>query len=69
MWIANQPRPRWGLHSSSDENQVGGLNARLPPDVGARIIPLGSGGQDNIDNLQLLRTHCNRVKRDWPRST
>ena len=30
------------------------------------IIPLGGGGQDNIDNLQLLRTHCNRVKRDWP---
>ena len=28
--------------------------------------PLGRGGQDNIDNLQLLRTHCNRVKRDWP---
>ena len=28
--------------------------------------PPGGGGQDNIDNLQLLRTHCNRVKRDWP---
>ena len=30
------------------------------------IIPIGGGGQDNIDNLQLLRTHCNRVKLDWP---
>ena len=33
------------------------------------IIPLGGGGRDNIDNSQLLRTHYNRVKRDWPRST
>ena len=38
----------------------------LPPPRGGPIIPIGGGGQDNIDNLQLLRTHCSRVKRDWP---
>ena len=27
------------------------------------IIPHG-GGQDNIENLQMLCTHCNRVKGD-----
>ena len=26
------------------------------------IIPRDSGGQDNIENLQLLCAHCNRVK-------
>ena len=30
-----------------------------------RIIPRG-GGQDNIENLQLLFAHCNRVKGDRP---
>ena len=35
------------------------------PRSGPHHPPRG-GGQDNIDNLQLLRTHCNRVKRDWP---
>ena len=30
------------------------------------IIPLGGGGQDNIDNPQLLCAHCNRVKGDRP---
>ena len=30
-----------------------------------RIIPRG-GGQDNIENLQLLCVHCNRVKGDRP---
>ena len=29
------------------------------------IIPRG-GGQDNIENLQLLEAHCNRVKGDRP---
>ena len=28
------------------------------------IIPRGGGGQDDIENLQLMRTHCNRVKGD-----
>ena len=26
------------------------------------IIPQNSGGQDHIENLQLLCAHCNRVK-------
>ena len=30
------------------------------------IIPFGESGQDNIENLQLLCAHCNRVKGDWP---
>ena len=30
------------------------------------IIPRGGGGQDNIENLQLLCAHCNRVKGDRP---
>ena len=36
------------------------------------IIPRGGCGQDNIENLQLLWPHCNRVKGDrsqeywWP---
>ena len=28
------------------------------------IITRGGGGQDNIENLQLLCAHCNRVKGD-----
>ena len=30
------------------------------------IIPRGGGGQDNIENLQLLCAHCNRVQGDRP---
>ena len=30
------------------------------------IIPQRAGGQDNIENLQLLCPHCNRVKGDRP---
>ena len=30
------------------------------------VIPRGGGGQDNIENLQLLCVHCNRVKGDRP---
>ena len=30
------------------------------------IIPRGAGGQDNIENFQLLSAHCNRVKGDRP---
>ena len=30
------------------------------------IIPRGDRGQDNIENLQLLCAHCNRVKGDRP---
>ena len=30
------------------------------------IIPRGGGGPDNIENLQLLCAHCNRVKGDRP---
>ena len=30
------------------------------------IIPRGGGGQDNIENPQLLCAHCNRVKGDRP---
>ena len=30
------------------------------------VIPRSSGGQDNIENLQLLSAHCNRVKGDRP---
>ena len=30
------------------------------------IIPQRAGGQDNIENLQLLCAHCNRVKGDRP---
>ena len=30
------------------------------------VIPQRSGGQDNIENLQLLCAHCNRVKGDRP---
>ena len=29
-------------------------------------IPEDSGGQDNIENLQLLCAHCNRVKGNRP---
>ena len=30
------------------------------------VIPRSGGGQDNIENLQLLCAHCNRVKGDRP---
>ena len=30
------------------------------------VIPQSGGGQDNIENLQLLCAHCNRVKGDRP---
>ena len=30
------------------------------------VIPQRAGGQDNIENLQLLCAHCNRGKGDWP---
>ena len=30
------------------------------------VIPQRAGGQDNIENLQLLCAHCNRVKGDRP---
>ena len=30
------------------------------------VIPRRAGGQDNIENLQLLCAHCNRVKDDRP---
>ena len=30
------------------------------------IIPQRAGGQDNIESLQLLCAHCNRVKGDRP---
>ena len=30
------------------------------------IIPIGGNGQDNIENLQLLCAHCNRVKGNRP---
>ena len=30
------------------------------------VIPQRVGGQDNIENLQLLCAHCNRVKGDRP---
>ena len=30
------------------------------------VIPQRAGGQDNIEDLQLLCTHCNRVKGDRP---
>ena len=30
------------------------------------VIPHSGGGQDNIENLQLLCAHCNRVKGDRP---
>ena len=30
------------------------------------VIPRGGGGQDNIENLQLLCGHCNSVKGDRP---
>ena len=29
-------------------------------------IPQRAGGQENIENLQLLCAHCNRVKCDRP---
>ena len=31
------------------------------------IIPPCGGGQDNIENLQMLCSHCNRVKGDRPK--
>ncbi len=30
------------------------------------VIPQRAGGQDNIENLQLLCAHCNRAKGDRP---
>ena len=36
------------------------------PLVVDRIIPQRAGGQDYIENLQLLCAHCNRVKGDRP---
>ena len=45
---------------------------RLPQRVPVRVlevdhvIPQRAGGQDNIENLQLLCAHCNRVKGDRP---
>ena len=45
---------------------------RLPQRIPVRvlevdhIIPRGGGGQDNIENLQLLCAHRNRVKGDRP---
>ena len=30
------------------------------------VIPQRAGGQDNIENLQMLCAHCNRVKGDRP---
>ena len=30
------------------------------------IVPRGGGGQSNIEHLQLLCAHCNRVKGDRP---
>ena len=38
----------------------------LPRTGGNHIVPCGGGGQDNIENLQLLCGHCNRVKGDRP---
>ena len=32
------------------------------------IIPQRAGGQDNVENLQLLCAHCNRVKGDRPQA-
>ena len=45
---------------------------RLPQRIPVRvlevdhIIPRGGGGQDNIENLQLLCAHRNRVRGDRP---
>ena len=46
-------------------NGYGGGSPFSVPE-GAPIISRGAGGQDNIENVQLLYSHCNRVKRDRP---
>ena len=51
-----------------EEGRCSGCHSEFPfrvLEVG-HVIPQRAGGQDNIENLQLLCAHCNRVKGDLP---
>ena len=50
------------------EDRCNGCRSEFPLRVFevCHVIPQRAGGQDNIENLQLLCAHCNRVKGDRP---
>ena len=50
------------------EGQCNGCRSEFPFKILEvdHIIPQRAGGHDNIENLQLLCAHCNRVKGDGP---
>ena len=50
------------------EGRCNGCESEFPSSVLEvdHIIPRNIGGQDNVENLQLLCAHCNRVKGDRP---
>ena len=54
--------------SDEQEDRCNGCRSEFPFRVFEvdHIIPRSGGGQDNIENLQLLCAHCNRVKGDRP---
>ena len=50
------------------EGRCGGCGSDFPYKLFEvdHVIPQSAGGQDNVENLQLLCAHCNRVKGDRP---
>ena len=54
--------------SAQQESRCNGCRSEFPFRVLEvdHVIPHRAGGQDNIENLQLLCAHCNRVKGDRP---
>ena len=50
------------------EGRCGGCGSDFPYKLFEvdHVIPQSAGGQDNVENLQVLCAHCNRVKGDRP---
>ena len=59
---------RTGTTPNRQEGRCNGCRSEFPFRVLEvdHVIPQRAGGQDNIENLQLLCAHCNRVKGDRP---